>query len=188
MDAATCAALVATLNAMTPDARKAVLATMTPQARAQLLAAGLIDDANVASASVALREARLADLARLEAERKSAVWAEANTCFAAFNNALLHTGFAKCGGELAHWRSAFRDVLSSLKRMDEEADGLASKGMPTVEADAELVRAPRKALRKSIETDLENAEKLIKACDELGALFRTLGLFQGAPMAAAPSV
>ena len=148
MDAVACAALAASLNAMAPEARLAALAVMLPEARAQLLAAGVKD--NAAASSAAVRDARLADLGRLEAQRKSAVWVDAEECFKSFENALLNTGFKACGGDLPRWRTAFRGVLAALKRMDEEADGLASRGMPTAEADVEAVRTRRKALRASI--------------------------------------
>jgi hypothetical protein len=147
----------------------------------------LINDA--ASSSAAVREARLADIARLEAERTTALWNDATACSAALERAIMTEGFAKCGGELAHWRAAFRGTLMALQRMDEEADGLASAGMPTAEADAQGVRSRRKALRGSIDSDLAKVEALLKACDELAALFRTLGIFQGGgePLRAAPS-
>ena len=187
MDASTCAAMVATLNAMTADARQAVLASMHADARAQLLAAGVTDDA--AASSAAVRDARLSDLGRLEAERTTALWADAIACWMTMEGAIMRNGFSACGHELPHWRAAFRGAHAALKRMDEAADGLASAGMPAAEADAECVRTRRKALRKSIEDDLVKVEALLKACDELGALFRTLGIFQGggAPLRAAPS-
>ncbi len=187
MDASAVAALVSTLNAMTPAARQGVLASMAADARAQLLAGGLIDDAT--SSSAAVRDARLADIARLEAERTSALWADAMECSAALERAIMSEGFGKCGGELAHWRAAFRGTQMALKRMDEAADSLASAGMPTSKTDAESVRGRRRALRGSIDTDLEKVEALLKACDELAALFRTLGIFQGGgePLRAAPS-
>jgi hypothetical protein len=188
MDASAVAALVATLNAMTPAARQGVLASMAADARAQLLAGGLIDDA--ASSSAAVRDARLADIERLEAVRTSTLWTDATLCSMALEKALMTDGFSKCGEELSHWRAAFRGAQMALKRMDEAADSLASLGMPTSEADQEVVRVRRKALRKKIDNDLRMVGGLEKACDDLATLFRTLGIFQGGggqPLRAAPS-
>jgi hypothetical protein len=187
MEASAVAALAATLNAMAPASRQAALASMAPDVRAQLLAAGATDDA--ASSSAAVREARLAELACLEAERTTALWADAIECSKALEAAIMHKGFATCGGELVHWRAAFRGTLMALKRMDQAADALASDGMPTVKADKAVVRERRRKLRESIDTDMTRVEALLKACDELAALFRTLGLFQGGgePLRAAPS-
>ncbi len=135
-----------------------------------------------------MRDARLTDLASLEAERQTALWTDAHACYQALTAAIMHTGFAACAGELPHWRATFRATHLALERMLAGADSLASSGMPTTKADADCVRERRRALQKGVEADLAQVEALEKACEELKALFSTLKLFQdAAPLRATPS-
>ena len=182
-------AMVATLNAMSVSARAAVLSTMSPGMVARLHAAGA-QPAAAAASSTQVRDARLADIAAMDANRKGALWAEAATCAQQFEAALMSKGFHDCGDKLSHWRTTFRDTHAVLVKMKDDADGLASRGMPALDVDAEAVRASRKQLGKLVDADVAQIELLLKACDQLSVLFATLGLFQPTtkPLSAAPSL
>ncbi len=128
----------------------------------------------------------------MEAQRTTQLWTDSVMCARELFGAVQNRGFGTGTDPLPRWRGCFKATWNALRQMDEAADAMGSDGMPELRADAEAVRARRKELRSKIDLDTQQIERLIRACEELNTVFRTLNLFQapndGTPLSAAPSV